>query len=130
MPDLTPDLGELERRHRYTEQEWAEDILSQIDEVVAREGIAWTTECLRQALADRRRIRFGSLNGALLLRHIDALLAERERLRAERDELLQRCGQAIAFVQTGGPLFTKDRLELLAILYHAAPDGAEGAPDA
>ena len=61
---------------------------------------------------------------------LPALLAERERLRAERDELLQRCGQAIAFVQTGGPLFTKDRLELLAILYHAAPDGAEGAPDA
>ena len=55
------------------------------------------------------------------------LLAAHEMLRKERDELLKRCGEAIAFVQTGGPLFTKDRLELLDILYGRA---AKASPDA
>lgn len=98
MPDLTPDIAELERliEHDEVDGSW----------------LAEETTPARCATA------------------IFALLAEREKLRAERDELLQRCGQAIAFVQTGGPLFTKDRLELLAILYHAAADGAEGATEA
>ena len=109
MPDLTPEtIAELERLRIGRAKHLAKTTLRDPSSIHGRGSV------LEQDLA----------------RCILALLAERERLRAERDELLQRCGQAIAFVQTGGPLFTKDRLELLAILYHAAADGAEGAPDA
>ena len=78
-----------------------------------------------------------------------ALLAERERLTKERDAcandasalgsallaaaqerdaLLKRIREATGYVQTGGPLFDMERLELLDILYgRAAP--TEGDTD-
>jgi len=59
----------------YTEIEF-ENLQKQVDETIERMGIDWTTNELRKAVESRRRIRWGTLNGMLLLRHIDSLIDE------------------------------------------------------
>lgn len=72
--DLNPivDSGRALSKTRYSSEEWA-DLKRQVEESIAADGISFTTSALRGALADRRRIRFGALNGLALIAHIDAL---------------------------------------------------------
>ncbi len=57
----------------YTDEEWA-DLDRQVAVSIEEHGIEWVVADLRRALSERRRVRYGALNGLALIAYIDSLL--------------------------------------------------------
>jgi regulator of replication initiation timing len=76
----------------YTDVEWS-DLERQVQECIIEYGIDWTTELLRKRLDERRRFRFGTLNGLLLLAHYDSLITNNLALIEENERLRNALGE-------------------------------------